>query len=63
MKKVLLTITSLRGGGAERVVSVWSRELLEKGYDVSVLVCARFIGEEYDVNENVKIYSISNTDK
>ena len=58
MKKVLLAITSLRGGGAERVVSVWSKELKEQGYDVSILVCERF-EDEYDIDEGINIYSIA----
>ena len=58
MKKVLLTITSLRGGGAERVVSVWSKQLKEKGYDVSILVCERFDGE-YKIAEGIEVFSIA----
>ena len=58
MKKVLLTITSLSGGGAERVVSVWSKELKEQGYDVSILVCERFDGE-YKIEDGIKVYSIA----
>ena len=60
MKKILLTITSLYGGGAERVVSVWSKQLKEKGYDVSILVCARYSGE-YKILDSVPIYSVAET--
>ena len=38
MKKVLFAISTLNGGGAERVVSVWSGQLAEMGYDVSIVV-------------------------
>lgn len=58
MKKVLLAITSLTGGGAERVVSVWAKELKENGYDVSILVCERF-KDEYKIAEGINVYSIS----
>ena len=58
MKKVLLTITSLYGGGAERVVSIWSKQLKEQGYDVSILVCARQ-NNEYEILDAIPIYSIA----
>ena len=41
MKRVLFAVTSLRGGGAERVVSVWASQLAEKGYDVAVFTYAK----------------------
>ena len=41
MKKILFAITGLRGGGAERVVSVWASPLAEKGYEVGILTFAK----------------------
>lgn len=58
MKKVLIAITSLHGGGAERVVSVWTRQLFEKGYDVSVLVLSRQ-ENEYPICEGVNVYTVA----
>ena len=58
MKKVLIAITSLHGGGAERVVSVWTKQLSEKGYDTSVLVLSR-MNNEYPVSEGVSVYSVA----
>lgn len=57
MSKVVFTIGSLFGGGAERVVSVWSSALAEKGYDVSVIVHTR-MENEYPMSEKVSIFSI-----
>lgn len=59
-KKILLAISSLSGGGAERVVSVWSKELAARGYDVSILVFSR-VENEYFVPESVRIYSVAPT--
>ncbi len=61
-KKVLFIISFLRGGGAERVVSIWASQLAVNGFDVSILVNARS-NEEYPVHEKVKIYSLANNEK
>lgn len=60
MKKVLITVTTLKGGGAERVVSVWASQLAEMGYDISLLIYGR-TDNEYAVDERVKIHTIANT--
>lgn len=57
MKKIMLAICQLGGGGAERVVSIWSRKLSEVGYDVSVLVYGR-TENEYEISPDVKIFSV-----
>lgn len=59
-KRVLLAISSLAGGGAERVVSVWAGELAEKGYEVAIFVLTRREGE-YPVSPDVTIYSVGAT--
>ena len=58
MKHIVFAIGSLHGGGAERVVSVWSSALAEKGYPVSILVYAR-VENEYSINEKVNVYPIA----
>ena len=60
MKKVMFSIGSLYGGGAERVVSVWATQLCEAGYDVSILLYGR-AANEYIVDDRVKILCV--TDK
>ena len=60
MKKVLIAITTMFGGGAERVVSVWSDKLVSQGYDVSLLLYGREEGE-YPINDNVKVYTVAET--
>lgn len=59
MKKVLIAVSLLTGGGAERVVSVWATQLAQKGYDVSLLLYGRS-EDEYFVDDRVKIYTIAN---
>lgn len=60
MKKVVLTIPHLSGGGAERVVSVWASQLATIGLDVHILVSGR-VNNEYPVSEKVVIHHISDT--
>ena len=56
-KRIMLTTTSLTGGGAERVLTVWANELSELGYAVSILVAGR-VENEYQVSDRVKVYSV-----
>lgn len=58
MKKVLIAITTLYGGGAERVVSLWANALYEKGVDVSLLIYGRS-ENEYPIHENIKIHTVA----
>ena len=60
MKKILFAITGMSGGGAERVVSVWSSQLAEKGYDVGVFTFARG-ANEYVVGPSVTRLSVADT--
>ena len=57
-KHVVFAIGSLHGGGAERVVSVWASMLVDKGYDVSVLVYSRY-DDEYSLDPRVKVCAIA----
>lgn len=57
MKKIILAVCQIAGGGAERVVSIWSAKLAEQGYDVSILVFGRQ-KNEYQLPSNVKVLSI-----
>lgn len=58
MKKVLIALPTLFGGGAERVATVWASKLSELGYDISFLIYGR-CENEYEVNKKVKIYTIA----
>lgn len=60
MKKVMITISTLYGGGAERVVSIWANQLQQQGYDVSILIYGRGEGE-YPVSDGIKIYTVADT--
>ncbi len=54
-KEVLFFIDSLGGGGAERVVSVLSNDMIRKGYDVSVVMLHKR-EFAYTINEKVNTY-------
>ena len=58
MKKVMLTITSLGGGGAERVVTVWANQLHKAGCDVSVLTYGRKDGE-YSLDADIPVHTVA----
>ena len=60
MKKILISIGSLVGGGAERVVAIWAGRLVEMGYEVAIYVHVRDKAE-YTVDERVKIESLAQT--
>lgn len=55
-KGVLFVYDSLRIGGCERVISVLSRKMAEKGIDVSILMIKKN-KVEFDMPSNVKILS------
>ena len=58
MKKVLLSIVSLSGGGAERVVSVWANKLQNEGYDVSLLLYGRN-EKEYPIDPAIAVHTVA----
>ena len=55
--KLVFVIISLFGGGAERVVSILSNFLSQRGWDVTILVYVRK-HHEYPISSNVKIVTI-----
>ena len=62
MKKVLISVTTLFGGGAERVASNWANQLSNLGYDVSLLLYGR-CEKEYEISEKIKELSNVEVDK
>lgn len=59
-KKVVLAISQLTGGGAERVVSVWANELRARGYDAFIILSSRS-EDEYYIDDNVHLNSVSDS--
>ena len=57
MKKILVSVSQLTGGGAERVATVWANQLSESGYDVYMLVYGRS-ENEYPLNSNVNVVAV-----
>ena len=58
MKKYLFIIPSLSKGGAERVVSVLSSELVEQGKEVTVITHFE-VEDRYPISEKVKLICLS----
>ena len=54
-KKILIAVSSLGGGGAERVATVWASQLAECGYDVSIFAVSRS-ADEYPLSDKVRVY-------
>lgn len=54
-KKILLVLPSLEGGGAERVMTFLSKDLIKKGYDTTILVLGFSKNTQYDVDKNIKL--------
>lgn len=55
MKKIAFFIDSLGGGGAERVVSVLTKELTDRGYDIDILMMNKR-PVAYSLPTGVKLY-------
>lgn len=51
--KVVIVISSLSYGGAERVTVVFAEWLASKGYDVTVITTTQVKGPEYEINSQV----------
>lgn len=62
MKRILIAVTTLFGGGAERVASVWANELAESGYCVAILVYGR-CKDEYPIDKGVSVLTVADTYK
>ena len=58
MSKVLFAITTLFGGGAERVATVWANKLVNRGYDVTFLIYGRS-ENEYFVDDRIHIKTVA----
>lgn len=56
--KVILAITKMTGGGAERVVSVWASELAEMGFEVYLLLAGR-TDNEYPLSDAVHVLTVA----
>ncbi|MDF2854534.1 MAG: glycosyl transferase group 1 [Neobacillus sp.] len=57
-KRITFILGSLRRGGAERVISILSRDYAEIGWDVDILLLL-FSDIEYELHPNVKVYNFS----
>lgn len=58
MKRILFFISSMRGGGAERVMSILANSLSERAYDVHLAFDCE-LPVAYELSNNIKIYDFS----
>lgn len=56
--KIVLTITTIAGGGAERAVCEWANWISQAGHETSILI-AGHVKNEYRVSNRVKVYALS----
>lgn len=65
MKNVCFLITVMTGGGAERVVSVLSNELVERGFRVTIFIIHQplSLAQTDSINSQVKIISVQDETK
>ena len=54
MKKIVFILGSMNRGGAERVISILSRDYAEKGWQVDIILLL-YYKISYDLNENVNV--------
>lgn len=52
-KKIMIAISKLSGGGAERVVSIWANQLANRGYDV-IIALSYPTDNEYNISHIIK---------
>lgn len=57
-KNVLFILGSLNRGGAERVISVISRQLAEEGYGVTILLLLQY-KVDYEMHKDIRIIDLS----
>lgn len=55
--KIHFIISTLKGGGAERVLALLATDLAKKGFEATAITLNK--GDEYDLNENVSRISLS----
>ena len=56
--RIVFVSGNLFDGGAQRVISVVSNELAEKGHEVALLLFSRN-EKEYSINEKIKVFSLA----
>lgn len=60
--KIVILVSKLTGGGAERVASLWANGFIERGHDVSIVVSTKNKKDTtYPLSPNIKIHSIGSS--
>lgn len=57
MKKIMICVSTLTSGGAERVASIWANQLSQNSYDTYILVYGR-CENEYPINTAVNVVAV-----
>lgn len=56
--RILIFVTRLTGGGAERVATLWANGFVDRGYEVGLVVKCRDISHTYPLPDQIKIFNI-----
>ena len=59
-RKIIFLIKVMSGGGAERVISILSRALVKRGFDVTLILTHQKLKEAYlrDIDEDIQVISL-----
>ena len=56
--RILIFVTRLTGGGAERVATLWANGFVNRGHEVGLVVKCRDISHTYPLSNQVKVFNI-----
>ena len=59
--KILICVSSLYGGGAERVASLWINGFYHRNHEVSVILSNGLLPRAYNIPDEVPVYNIGST--
>ena len=56
--RILIFVTRLTGGGAERVATLWANGFVNRGHEVGLVVKCRDISHTYPLSDQIKVFNI-----
>lgn len=56
--RILILVSKLNGGGAERVASLWANGFVSRNHKVAIAICAKDRHNEYPLDDSVIVYNI-----
>ena len=58
--RILIFVTRLTGGGAERVASLWANGFVQRGHEVGLVVKWRDLSHTYPLSDQIQVFNIWN---